>query len=67
MSFCDGTPLNCDESKDIAEGWWGKIELPTIEDVVVMILEFYGSEYQRDPLIRWIDLRIWKTDLRGAY
>lgn len=40
MSFCDGTPLNCDESKEIAEGWWGKIELPTIGDVVVMILEF---------------------------
>ena len=67
MSFCDGTPLNSDESKDIAEVWWGKTELPTIEDVVVMMLEFYSSEYQQDPLIRWKDLRIWKTDLKGAY
>ena len=67
MSFCDGTPLNCDESKAIAEEWWGKIELPTIEDVVVMILEFYDSERQRDPFVKWEDLRLWKTDLRGAY
>ena len=28
MSFCDGTPLNCDESKVIAESWWGEDRTP---------------------------------------
>lgn len=67
MSFCDGTPLNCDESKQIAESWWGKIELPTIEEVVVMILDFYRAATLKDPTVKWEDLRLWKTDLRGAY
>ena len=67
MSFCDGTPLNCDESKQIAESWWGKIELLTIDEVVGMILEFYRDAARIDSSVRWEDLRIWKTDLRGAY
>ena len=67
MSFCDGTPLNCDESKLIAESWWGKIELPTIDEVVGMVLEFYRDAVRIDSSVRWEDLRIWKTDLRGAY
>lgn len=67
MSFCDGTPLNCDESIQIAESWWGKIELPTIEEVVVTILDFYRAATLKGPNIKWEDLRLWKTDLRGAY
>ena len=67
MSFCDGTPLNCEESKQIAESWWGKIELPTIDEMVSMILEFYREAIRIDPSVRWEDLRLWKTDLRGAY
>lgn len=67
MSFCDGTPLNCDESKAIAESWWGKIELPTIEEVVIMILDFFKAAKLLDPTVVWEDLRLWKTDLRGAY
>ena len=67
MSYCDGTPLNCDEAKQMGESWWGPIELPTIDAVVIMVLEFFASELQRDPLSRWSDLRLWKTDLRGAY
>ena len=67
MSFCDGTPLNGDESKLIAESWWGKIELPTIEEVVIMILDFYRAAILKDPTVKWEDLRLWKTDLRGAY
>ena len=67
MSFCDGTPLNCEESKQIAESWWGKIELPTIDEMVSMILEFYREAIRIDPSVRWEDLRLWKTDPRGAY
>lgn len=67
MSFCDGTPLNCAEAKEEAESWWGEIELPTIESVVIMILEFYKAEVGRNPSAKWEDLRLWKTDLRGAY
>ena len=67
MSFCDGSPLNCPEAKDVAESWWGPIELPTIEEVVVMILEFYEEAMRKDPTVTWSDIRLWKTDLRGAY
>ena len=67
MSFCDGTPLNCEGTKQIAESWWGRIELPTIDDMVRMILEFYHEAVRIDPSVRWEDLRIWKTDLRGVY
>lgn len=67
MSFCNGTPLNCVEAKEEAESWWGQIELPTIEVVVIMILEFYAAEIDRNPSAKWDNLRLWKTDLRGAY
>ena len=67
MSYCDGTPLNCDEAKQMGETWWGEIELPTIDTVVIMILEFFTAELLRDPASKWSDLRLWKTDLRGAY
>ena len=67
ISFCDGTPLNCEESKQIAESWWGEIELPTIDEMVCLILEFYSEAVRIDPLVQWEDLRLWKTDLRGAY
>jgi hypothetical protein len=63
QSYCDGTPLNGDESKQIAESWWGKIELPTIDEVVRMILDFYREAVCTDPSVRWDDLRLWKTDL----
>ena len=67
MSFCDGTPLNCDEIKVMAENWWGKIELPTIEDIAGMILDYFEAQSKRDSSVKWEDLRLWKTDLRGAY
>lgn len=67
MSYCDGTPLNCDEAKQMGETWWGEIELPTIDTVVIMVLEFFTAELLRDPASKWSDLRLWKTDLRGAY
>ena len=67
MSYCDGTPLNCDEAKQMGETWWGEIELPTIDTVVIMVLEFFTAELLRDPASKWSDLRLWKTDLRAAY
>ena len=67
MSFCDGTPLNCDETKLVAEQWWGRIKLPTIDEVVVMILEFYRESVRLNPSVRWEDIRLWKTDSRGAF
>ena len=51
----------------MAESWWGKIELTTIEEVVIMILDFYRVAILKDPTVNWEDLRLWKTDLRGAY
>jgi hypothetical protein len=58
MSYCDGTPLNGDESKQIAESSWGKIEVATIDEVVRMILDFYREAVRADPSVRWEDLRL---------
>ena len=41
--------------------------MPTIESVVIMILEYFKAEVGRNPSAKWEDLRLWKTDLRGAY
>ena len=52
MSYCDGTPLNCDEAKQMGETWWGEIELHTIDTVVIIVLEFFTAELLRDPFAK---------------
>jgi hypothetical protein len=52
MSYCNGTPLNGDESEYIAESWWGELELPTIDEVVRMILDFYPEAVHTDLSVR---------------
>jgi hypothetical protein len=39
----------------------------TIDDIAVMIHDFWREATRKDPSRRWSELRIWKMDLRGAY
>jgi hypothetical protein len=63
----DGTPINTDATKVAAAAYYGKIKHPTIEDIAVMIYDFWITAKERDPDCRWEDMRIWKMDLKGAY
>jgi hypothetical protein len=52
---------------DTAADLCGKIRHPTIEDIAVMIYEFWVEAKAKNPELRWEEVRIWKTDLKGAY
>ena len=67
LSKVDGTPINTDETADAASGYYGKIVHPTIEDIAVMIHDFWMAARVDNPGLRLSDLRIWKMDLKGAY
>lgn len=67
MSRVDGMAINTDSTSAAATAYYGKIRHPTIEDIAVMIHDFWEKAVLEDPSLRWADLRIWKMDLRGAY
>lgn len=67
LSNVDGTKLNTDQTAEAATGYYGAIRHPTIDDIAVMIYDFWRAARQRDPTVRWADMRIWKMDFRGAY
>jgi hypothetical protein len=55
----DGTALNTDETAAAAIRYYGQIRHPTIDDIAVMIYDFWTAAKARDPILRWEDLRIW--------
>lgn len=63
----DGTPLNSEEAKNMAEEVWGKIEHPTLLEIVTTVMDFWESAKRRNPAVLWSDVVLWKMDLRGAY
>lgn len=63
----DGSPLNSEEAKRAAEDIWGKIEHPTLIDIVKTIADFWEQTKKSDPSAKWSDLMLWKMDLKGAY
>lgn len=67
LSNVDGTKINTDETAAAATAYYGEIRHPTIDDIAVMVYEFWRAAKERDPSVRWEDMRIWKMDLRGAY
>ena len=67
MSNVGGTKLNTPETVDEATAYYGQICHPTIEDIAKMVHDFWSEAKERNPLLRWEDLRIWKMDLKGAY
>ena len=67
MSNVDGMALNTDQTAADAIKYYGEIRHPTIEDIAVMIYDFWVAAKERDPTVRWESMRIWKMDLKGAY
>ena len=67
LSYVDGTPLNTDETAAAAMRHYGQIIHPTIDDIAVMIHAFWTEAKKKDPRLRWVNLRLWKMDLKGAY
>jgi hypothetical protein len=59
--------MNGKWAKDEAVRIWGPIEHPTIDDIAVMILDFWDEVLRDDPAAGWSDLVMWKMDLKGAY
>lgn len=59
------TPLNTDETAEAATWHYDKILHQIIDDIAIMILSFWTEAQMRDPRLRWIDLRLWKMDLKG--
>lgn len=62
-----GSALNGKDAKRMAEEIWGKIEHPTIVDIVDMIMAFWKRECSIDSGAVWEEIILWKMDLRGAY
>ena len=67
LSNVEGTPLNTDATADAATTYYGPITHPTIEDIAVMVDQFWTRASACDPTLRQEDLRLWKMDLKGAY
>ena len=59
------TPLNSDDLRTWMRTRWGRLSLPTIEDLVCMVIAFYESQTSSvHPSPR---ITIWKMDIKGAY
>lgn len=66
-TYVDGTALNTEEATKEAEEYYGLIRHPTIDDIAVMIMDFFMAHGANHSGKEWSDLRIWKMDLKGAY
>ena len=67
MTYVDGTALNAEEATKEAGEYYGPIRHPTIDDIAVMIMDFFTAHGTNHSGKEWSDLRIWKMDLKGAY
>ena len=67
LTNVDGTALNTPATAEAATAYYGPITHPTIEDIAVMVHQFWLAATVRDPTLRYEDLRLWKKDLKGAY
>lgn len=67
LSFVDGTPLNSPETAKAAADYYGAIVHPTIEDIAVMVCDFWRKTKATNSKASFASLCLWKMDLRGAY
>jgi hypothetical protein len=58
LSNVDGTKINTDETVAAATAYYGEIKHPTIDDIAVMIYEFWEEARRREPSVRWEDVRM---------
>ena len=62
-----GTGLNSEAVKEACIKKWDKIDNPTLDRIGKMIWRFFEEARERDPAVKWEDLRLWKMDLKGAF
>jgi hypothetical protein len=60
LSSPQGLAVNCDAAADLVREAWGPIVLPTLSEIVQMILQS-ADEYG------WDQIELWKMDLKGAF
>jgi hypothetical protein len=60
LSSPPGGAVNCQEAADLVRDAWGPIELPTLTDIVRMILKTADQ-------FGWPNIELWKMDLKGAF
>ena len=58
MTYVDGTALNTEEVTKEAEDYYGPIRHPTIDDIAVMILDFFTVNGASQSGKSWSDLKI---------
>lgn len=63
----EGTPLNSDETKAMADEKWGRIVNIDLKHIVNMIMGFWRREKSANPDLLWEDVVLWKMDLSGAF
>jgi hypothetical protein len=61
-----GHALNSEHAVAVAEGRWGAIHHPTLQDVVLMVLRAMAEDGVPEAEA-WQRIILWKTDLRAAY
>lgn len=67
LSNVDGTPINTDETAAAATDYYGQIFHPTIEDISIMIHDFWIKSKKANTHHQRGDMRLWKMDLKGAF
>jgi hypothetical protein len=67
MSFCQAPHLNGRWAKLEAARMWGDIVHPTINEIAIMVLDYWEKVQITHPDAKWSDLVLWKMDLKGAY
>lgn len=63
----EGTPLNSDETKCLADDKWGCIVNITLQTIVDMVMKFWDEVQLTVPGVQWEEVVLWKMDLSGAY
>lgn len=63
----EGTPLNSEETKKMADDKWGNIVNVDLQGLITMIQNFWEDTRAKDDTAVWEDVVLWKMDLSGAF
>ena len=63
----EGTPLNSEETKVMADNKWGRIVNVDLTGIMRMVVAFWEEIRALDPSVLWEDVVMWKMDLSGAF